>query len=99
MWTIIVENEHYQLSPDDLARIVEHLWAGLEGGAVPAAVRLSTALAREDGVDFPVEFPYYEALAVKRCLEDARPRNKTGSLVVRFDLRFTVCLDFHHVMV
>jgi hypothetical protein len=67
MWTIIVENEHFQLSPDDLARIVEHLWEGLERGAVPAAVRLSNALASDDGV-FPVEFPHYEALAVDDAL-------------------------------
>ena len=67
--TIIVDNEPIQLSHAHAERVADHLWEGLERGAVTAAARLTTALSDKGGVEFPLEFPAYETLAVNDALD------------------------------
>ncbi len=68
MTRIVVDNERYELSEADARRVANHLWKGLERGAVTAAARLSTTIYKTDGPGDETVFPAYEVAAVKEAL-------------------------------
>jgi hypothetical protein len=73
--TIIVDDERFELSDELAQEVANHLWKGLERGAVTAAARLSTAIYKTGGPAEEAVFPPYEWVAVLDALTvlGARP--------------------------
>jgi hypothetical protein len=69
--TLVVGGETVQVSRDAAEAIADHLWKGLEQGAVTAAARLTEVLRSDDrpGSREPLVFPDYETYAVRDALE------------------------------
>lgn len=68
MITIVVDKQTFTLPRTVAQNVADHLWKGLERGAVTAAARLTGNFEHAEGRGDRLEFPAYESDAVLDAL-------------------------------